>query len=134
VPYLSVADVTRSVEFYQKAFGCQHLVTRDGPDGTPAHARLQYKDLTFMIGTANPDRPGQARSPVGETPMELGGTGLVLYCFTEDVDAFYQRAIGAGATEGYPPDDVFWGDRVCLLFDLDGHAWNFATNKFDFPA
>lgn len=132
VPYLAVADVVRSVEFYERAFGCRHLATRLGPDDKPAHARLQYQDLTFMIGKANTASPGEPHSPVGETPVQLGGTGLVIYCFTEDVDAFYKRAVEAGATEGYPPEDMFWGDRVCLLFDPDGHAWNFATHKFDF--
>lgn len=132
VPYLAVADVARSVEFYQAAFGCEHLRTLKGPDGEVAHARLQYHDLSFMIGTANTSRPGEPRAPLGETPARLGGTGFVIYCFTGDVDAFYERAIEAGATDGYPPDDVFWGDRVCLLFDPDGHAWNFATRQFDY--
>lgn len=131
IPYLAVADVVRSQEFYEKAFGCRRVGNRNGPDGQPAHARLQYQDLTFMIGTANTSHAGEARPPLGETPLELGGTGLVIYCFTEDVDGFYKRAIEAGATEGYPPEDMFWGDRVCLLFDPDGHAWNFATNKSD---
>ncbi len=133
LPYLAVADVARSVEFYTRAFGCEHVTTLEGPDGKPAHARLRYHDLTFMLGTANTTRVGEPHSPVGETPADLGGTGLVIYCFTEDVKAFYERAIAAGAVEGYPPAEVFWGDEVCLLFDPDGHAWNFATNLADHP-
>lgn len=132
VPYLAVSDVAASRQFYEKAFGCTHVRTLEGPDGKDAHVRLQYKDLTFMLGNANTSRPGEPRSPVGSTPASLGGTGLVIYCFTEDVDAFYERAVAAGATEGYPPEDMFWGDRVCLLFDPDGHAWNFATHVADY--
>ena len=131
-PYLAVADVARSVDFYTQAFGCEHLRTLNGPDGTPAHAHLRYLDLGFMIGSANTSPVGEPHSPVGDTPASLGGTGLVIYCFTDDVDTFYKRAIEAGAVDGYPPDDVFWGDRVCLVFDPDGHAWNFATHKFDY--
>jgi len=133
VPYLAVADVSRAVDFYTNAFGFTHLRTLDGPDEKPAHARLQYHDYALMIGTADTSQPGEARSPVGQTPANLGGTGLVIYCFTEDVDAFYKAAIEAGAIEGYPPEDMFWGDRVCLLFDPDGYAWNFATHQFDYP-
>ncbi|MDJ0851265.1 MAG: VOC family protein [Myxococcota bacterium] len=129
LPYLAVADVSRSVEFYTRAFGFEHIRTLDGPDGQPAHAHFRYKDVVFMVGTANRSHVGEPHAPVGDTPATLGGTGLVLYCFTDDVDAFYKHAIEAGAVEGFPPDEITWGDRACLVFDPDGHAWNFATNQ-----
>jgi PhnB protein len=31
-----------------------------------------------------------------------------------------------------PPQDMFWGDRMCNLLDPDGHSWSFATNVADF--
>jgi PhnB protein len=67
------------------------------------------------------------------TPKTLGGTPSVFYLYSYDVDAAYRRAIDAGAQDGYPPDEMPWGDRVCLVFDPDGHAWNFATNVRDWP-
>ena len=37
-----------------------------------------------------------------------------------------------GAKAVFPPQNMFWGDRICKLTDPDGHVWNFATNVEDF--
>ncbi len=131
MPYLAVKDVDRSKAFYQQAFGFEEDNALHTPDGKLAHAALTYHDQRILIGVE--DAGHTAESPIGRTPNTLGGAGLVLYLFHADVDALFKRAIEAGATEGFPPEDMFWGDRVCLLFDPDGHAWNFATHKFDYP-
>ena len=55
----------------------------------------------------------------------------MLYVYTEDVDALYAQVIEAGAGDGFSPREMPWGDRVCLVFDPDGHAWNIATNVRD---
>ena len=52
--------------------------------------------------------------------------GLYVYC--DDVDALFARATAAGAQAKVPPQDTFWGDRMCQLVDPDGHTWNFATH------
>jgi len=46
--------------------------------------------------------------------------------------ALYKRATAAGAVSKSPPQEMFWGDRVCQLTDPDGHSWTFATNVGDF--
>ncbi len=132
-PYLAVTDVERSIDFYCRAFGFELHRKMRGPDGATDHATLQWEDARLMIGTADRSQNGGAQTALGWTPNALGGVGLVLYVYAEDVDALYKRALEAGARDGFEPDDMFWGDRVCLLYDLDGHAWNFATNRFDYP-
>ena len=131
-PYLALADVSRSIDFYERAFGFELFETRVGPEGVVDHATLQWHDLRLMIGTAHRPKDGGAQQALGWTPNALGGVALVVYVYTEDVDALHKRAVEAGAREGFAPDDMYWGDRVCLLYDLDGHAWNFATNRFDY--
>ena len=131
-PYLAVSDLRRSIEFYERAFGFSLRRTIDGADGAPMHATLTYHDGMIMLGAE--DRSEELpRESLGRTPSSLGGSGLVLYAYVEDVDALHARAAEAGARVGFPPEEMWWGDRVCLLFDPDGHAWNFATNKSDLP-
>ena len=128
MPYLAVSDVEKSLEFYKRAFGFEEFRALVGPDGQLAHAGLQWHDTRILIGSEDRRESEILSSPLGNTPNTLRGTPIVLYLYTEDVDALHERAIAAGARDGYPPTEMFWGDRVCLLFDHDGHAWNFATN------
>lgn len=130
-PYLAVADVEKSLDFYKRAFGFEEIQAFAGPDGALAHAALQWHDCRMLIGSEDRREGEILQSPLGRSPKSLGGTPIVLYLFTEDVDALYERAIKEGARDGYAPTEMFWGDRVCLLFDADGHAWNFATNVRD---
>ena len=131
-PYLAVSDVRQSIEFYERAFGFSLLHTVEGPDNAPIHATLTYHEGMIMLGAE--DRSKELpRESLGRTPSSLGGSGLVLYAYAEDVDALHARAVEAGARVGFPPEEMWWGDRVCLLFDPDGHAWNFATNSSDLP-
>jgi PhnB protein len=51
----------------------------------------------------------------------------------EDVDAFFKRAIAAGAKERKPVMDQFYGDRSGQLEDPFGHLWWVATHKEDVP-
>ena len=131
MPYLAVSDVDKALDFYKRAFGFEEVNALAGPDGRIAQAGLQWHDTRILIGSEDRQEGSNLESPLGRTPNTLGGTPSVLYLYTEDVDALYRRAIDAGARDGYSPDEMPWGDRVCLLFDSDGHAWNFATNVRD---
>jgi PhnB protein len=129
MPYLPVADVARAIDFYERAFGFRRANVLRGPDGEKWHAAMTYRDVRILVGIESRGGGELGQHELGRTPNTLGGSSLVLYLFHEDVDALYKQAIEAGAVDGTPPEDAFWGDRVCLLFDPDGHAWNFATHK-----
>ena len=43
------------------------------------------------------------------------------------MDASVERAVAAGATLSYGPEDMFWGDRYARLVDPFGHHWSMAT-------
>ena len=122
VPYLTVGDADKALDFYQRAFGFEKHFAMPGPDGKTAHAEMNYKEVRVMFGPECPER--QTRSPAssGIAPP----IGLFLYC--EDVDAMCKRAEAAGARVQKQPEDMFWGDRMCMLTDPDGHIWNFATH------
>ena len=49
----------------------------------------------------------------------------------EDCDAFFKRAVTAGAQVRMPVDDQFWGDRMGAFVDPHGYSWSVATRKED---
>ena len=53
---------------------------------------------------------------------------MSLYLYTESVDDFHKKATAAGAQSLSSPEDMFWGDRMCVVEDLDGLHWAFATH------
>ena len=71
----------------------------------------------------------EQRVPGFGSPQSLGGTGVTLQVYVDDVDAAYQRAVGAGGTPIMPPEDCFWGDRFSMIKDPFGHVWAIATVK-----
>jgi PhnB protein len=125
-PFLSVEDASEAIEFYTRAFGARERSRMPGPDGKIAHAELEIGDSVIML--ADPF-PGSAF----RSPSALGGTSMGLFLYVEDVDAFVQRAVDAGATVTMPVQDQFWGDRFGGVADPFGHQWQVATHTEDVP-
>jgi uncharacterized glyoxalase superfamily protein PhnB len=124
--YLLVKDPNASLDFYQRALGFEQKMAMPGPDGKIMHAELTYHDSLFMIGP-------EGCHAAAKTPASSGAVppfGLYVYC--KDVDAVYARATAAGAVGVQPPQNMFYGDRVCKVTDPDGYHWSFATNFADF--
>jgi PhnB protein len=65
------------------------------------------------------------------SPETLGGAGLSLMIYVEDVDTRFANALAAGATEVRPIKDQFYGDRSGTLKDPFGHTWTIATHVED---
>src|SRR4030095_12432238 len=53
-PMLAVADVQKTYEFCQKAFGFEGRGVMSGPDGKPMHAELKLRESILMLGPENP--------------------------------------------------------------------------------
>lgn len=123
-PYLTVKDAEAAIAFYNKAFGFKTRFIAPGPDGKPMHAELGHMDSVVMLGPECPQSSSRS-------PATLGGTPVTLYTYVENVDALFEQATAAGATVIEAPKDQFWGDRICLLVDPEGHAWMFATHVRD---
>lgn len=121
-PYITVKDVDRSANFYKKAFGIKTSELVPGEDGSTWHGELKYQNQLIMIGKEG------AYGGVTKAPMSSGvDSPMNLYVYCEDVDAFHECAVNAGATSLLAPEDTFWGDRMCRLKDIDGYVWSFAT-------
>lgn len=123
-PYITVADVEKSGDFYHKAFQFQKKDFPLGEDGTVWHGEMQYKNQMIMLGKAG--AWGGKTKPPTATGVE---SPINLYIYCEDVDDFYKKAVAAGAKSLGAPEDMFWGDRMCRLEDIDGYTWAFATKQ-----
>lgn len=124
IPYLTVADVDASMDFYKRAFGFEPGATVPGPDGRNIHGGMKYQGTTVLM--FGPEGMG---GDTMRTPANSGAAEPInLYVYCPDVDALTTRAREAGAEVLAEPEDMFWGDRMVRLRDPDGYLWSFATN------
>lgn len=125
-PYLICRSVEASLDFYERAFGFRKLEALPGPDGKMMHAAMGWKDGVFMLSPQSEACPMKTPESSGAIPP------LTLYVYCEDVDALFRKAKEAGAVVQREPENMFWGDRVCDLIDIDGFYWSFATKVGEF--
>jgi PhnB protein len=117
-PRLVVGDGAAAIAFYGEAFGAVEIGERlSGPDGKLIHAELQIGDSVVML-TAEAEDGAPACSP-----SSLGGVSAMMATYWEDVDAAWERAVGAGAEVLYPLADQFYGDRAGRLRDPFRQQW-----------
>ena len=127
MPYLTIVDSEKAIKFYQEAFGFRVDGEPMAKDGKIMHAEMTYLDTRIMFSDQG-TWDGLSKAPaVDERPCPIN-----LYVYTEDVDKFFENAVKNGAKSVMPPTDMFWGDRMCRLADLDGYEWSFAQNIGEF--
>lgn len=123
-PYLIVNGAARAIDFYKQAFGATELLRMDGPDGSVGHAEIKIGDSPVMLADEHPQMGFRS-------PRTLGGAGISLMIYLENVDEVFPRAIAAGAKELRAIQDQFYGDRSGTLEDPFGHVWTISTHKED---
>jgi uncharacterized glyoxalase superfamily protein PhnB len=88
------------------------------------HASVKIGDSQVMLVDEMPEWGALG-------PKSLKGTPVTIHLYVEDVDAFVERAVKAGAKVTMPVADQFWGDRYGKLEDPFGHHWSVATHVRD---
>jgi PhnB protein len=122
-PVLTVANGLEALDFYERAFGAE-VLRKLVMGGKLMYSELRVGDSIFCLNDPFEDF-GHAAPEEGK-PLS---SSILIY--TEDVDAFYDRAIEAGASEVNRPADQFHGDRAGSLKDPYGHKWMLATHTED---
>lgn len=117
---LGVADLARSVGFYEKGLGLP---------------RMEFEgDVAFfpLNGTWLALYGREALADDAQVPAEGSGfSGVTLahnVASREEVDQVLQQAVAAGARLLKPGQDVFWGGYSGYFADPDGHLWEVAWN------
>jgi predicted lactoylglutathione lyase len=132
--YISVTNLHKSVEFYTAAleplgwhwFG--KYDSSSGPDGVPDLYGLG--DAEYMSGEAVGSSIWLRERKLGETGLYLG----IVCDGREEVDAAYEAAINAGATdEGRPADRTYFapGYYAANVADFDGNRLEFVHKSWN---
>jgi PhnB protein len=123
-PYLAVNDAAAAIEFYKQGFGATEIMRLPEPSGKIGHAEVKIGNAIVMLADEHP-----ANGHV--SPATLGGSTVKLHMYVEDVDAFFEKAVAAGAKVLIPVADQFYGDRSGRLEDPFGHVWLVSTHTED---
>lgn len=115
-PYLTVGEPDALIEFLSRAFGGELRYKHADEHGRTRHAEVQVGDSRVMIGGARGEWKPQP---------------AMLYLYLPDCDAFYQRALDAGAKSLQPPATHFYGDRTAGVQDASGNLWWIGTHVED---
>ena len=116
-PYLVAQDGPALLEFTKQAFGAEETFRAVGSAGG-LHAEVRIGDSMLMMGGGIPGR--EFRSTANTHALHL---------YVPDCDAFYERALQAGATSLDEPRDQEYGERSGSVKDPAGNFWYIATHK-----
>jgi PhnB protein len=123
-PFLVVDGARAAIDFYTAVFGATVVSVMDGPDGTVAHAELDFGHGRLQLSDPNP-KFGLVAGDGG--PAVTHST--CLYC--PDVDAVVARAVEHGATLREEVSTFVTGDRFGSIVDPFGQRWAVMTRVED---
>jgi len=116
--FISVVDINRSIKFYETALAplkIHHVIDYDGADGPKGHPDLKgfgcNGRVFFWL------RGGKADASAAHIGFVANST--------EEVDAFYEAAMEAGAIDnGKPSARLYYDPRyyAANVFDPDGYS------------
>jgi PhnB protein len=123
--HIIVREAGRAADWYESALGAELGNRIQVPDGRYLQIELRFGDSQVMIADEFPEMGAVS-------PQTLGGTyGALTIAVDGDIDAAWQRAIEAGASEFHPLQDAFWGERHGQITDPFGHRWGLAKKLED---
>lgn len=128
VPYLSVTDAEKAIEFYSKAFNVEPTSRLTMPDGRVMHCEFQAGDARFYVSEELPEHGGTP------SPATLKATTVAMHLYVADCDATTTSMTDNGAELLMAPADMFWGERFARVRDPFGHEWGIATVLQKFTA
>ncbi|KWT71059.1 Glyoxalase family protein [Hyphomicrobium sulfonivorans] len=124
--YLTVADASAALAFYEKAFSAKVTYREMAEDGARVqHAALSVFGGHFMLSDHFPEfisdvAPGAAEA-MGCVTVQVNLSSPL------EVDGAVARAVAAGAVVTAPPADTFWVMRYARVRDPFGHVWAFSA-------
>jgi uncharacterized glyoxalase superfamily protein PhnB len=112
--YLQVDGAAKAAEFYQRAFGAELAAMHPLDEkGRTMHVHLYVNGTTVMLSDFYPEH--------GVAKVAPAGFSMALH--VDDIDAWWKRAVDAGATVVQPVSVMFWGDRYGSVKDPFGVSW-----------
>ena len=125
--FLTVADVERSLRFYETVFGGRVLSHGDG-EGAPGY--LQIANTWLIVnpgGGPTPDKP----SVTLRVPADPDKVSSFMNIRVADIRACYELWKSRGAQFITEPKDKY-GETRCYIRDPDGYIIEVGQSKADF--
>jgi len=113
IAYFTVSDSKAATTFYGKAFGARLVDRRENPDGRSMHVHVEINGGSMMFNDPFPEYGTMDEAP----------RNIVLHLMVDDADAWWTRAVNAGAEIVHPIKVEFWGDKYGQLRDPFGVLW-----------
>lgn len=113
---LYVVDVEQTLAFYEAAFGFGRKSLHK--EGDQEYGELESGETT--IGFASHALAKSHGFDYAETSSEGPPAAFELALVTDDVQAGFETAIGAGAVAVAPPQTKPWGQEVAYVRDNNG--------------
>jgi PhnB protein len=123
-----VSDGAAAIDFYAQAFGATEVGERFlEPGGRVVHAEVRIGDSVVMISEQGAESETLTRPPSEGSRLVTA----IMATYWEDVDAVWERAVGAGAEVIFPLADQFYGERGGRLRDPFGQQWMLSQRTED---
>ena len=111
VPFMLPAKAKPFIDFLKRAFDAREMaVFEEG--GRVVHAAVRIGDAVIEMG---------------EAPEEVPFLPGRFFLYVDDCDAWYRRALAAGATSVLEPAGQPYHHRTAMVLDPFGHQWIPAT-------
>ena len=127
-PFLVVDGAAAAIDFYLDVFGAVLVEKMTGPDGSIAHAELDFGHGRLQLSDPSPEYRLEAPAAHSESVTH----SVALYC--ADVDDVLARAEQAGATIREAAQTFVTGDRFGSIVDPFGQRWSIMTRVEEIDA
>jgi catechol 2,3-dioxygenase-like lactoylglutathione lyase family enzyme len=125
--FLTVADIERSLRFYEKVFGARILSRPDGK-GTPGYLQIANTWMIVNVGGGpTPDKPTVTLSTLAD-PNKINS---FMNIRVADIHACYTLWKSRGAEFLTEPKDKY-GEIRCYIRDPDGYIIEIGQSKPEF--
>jgi predicted enzyme related to lactoylglutathione lyase len=125
--FLTVADIERSLRFYETVFDCP-ILSRGDSKGAPGYVRIANTWLIVNVGGGpTPDKPSVTLS----VPGDLGSVNSFMNIRVADIQACYALWRSRGAEFITEPKEKY-GETRCYIRDPDGYIIEVRQSKPDF--
>ena len=125
--FLTVADVERSLRFYEKVFGGR-ILSRGDSSGAPGYIQIGNTWLIVNVGGGpTPDKP----SVILSVPGDPDSVSSFMNIRVADIQACYKLWRSRGAEFTTEPKDKY-GETRCYIRDPDGYIIEVGQSKPDF--
>src|ERR1700722_17408729 len=125
--FITVADIDRSAEFYERVFGGR-ILSRGDSKGASGHIQIENTWLIFNVGGCPPpDKPTVTLSVLAD-PNKINS---FMNIRVADIQACYKLWKSRGAEFITEPKDKY-GETRCYIRDPDGYIIEIGQSKPDF--